>query len=168
MLFAFDLYDRDTSGFIDRAELICMLKDIYGLNFSTSPHARAVLQDIETQNAADASIGVNEFREFCRKRPALLFPAFQMQHFLQKKSLGTQFWEKYTNMRLEVCHGEYISVGQFMELHVNDKALNKYVLQPMLENRAINGKTLEMYDASGPLHRRGGSDKKLNKDPSQQ
>ena len=39
-LFAFDLYDRDSSGVIDSTEVDMMLRDIYGKRFKKNKHAQ--------------------------------------------------------------------------------------------------------------------------------
>jgi hypothetical protein len=38
-LFAFDLYDKDSSGVIDSNEVKLMLKEIYGANYTQNVHA---------------------------------------------------------------------------------------------------------------------------------
>lgn len=66
-MFAFDLYDRDNSGCIDRAEMLTMLRDIYGSEHASSPHARAILSEIETKMTED-SVSLHVFSEFCRRK----------------------------------------------------------------------------------------------------
>lgn len=57
---------------------------------------------------------VDTFRIFVKTHQALLFPAFKMQLALQRKFLGTTFWESNANRRMEICNGKYISVGAFI------------------------------------------------------
>ena len=57
---------------------------------------------------------IDTFRAFVKTHQALLFPAFQMQLALQRKFLGTAFWEKNADRRMEICNGKYISVGAFI------------------------------------------------------
>jgi Ca2+-binding EF-hand superfamily protein len=40
MLFAFDLYDKDSSGIIDQKEIGQMLKDIYGKGWEKNTYAK--------------------------------------------------------------------------------------------------------------------------------
>lgn len=40
IVFAFDMYDRDSSGFIDCSEIEKLLLDVYGGSFSGNPHAK--------------------------------------------------------------------------------------------------------------------------------
>jgi hypothetical protein len=44
-------------------------------------------------------INYDEFREFNRHYPALLFPAFQMQQALRRITFGDAFWIKETSRR---------------------------------------------------------------------
>jgi hypothetical protein len=61
-------------------------------------------------------ITITEFREFVRKYPALLFPAFNLQETLQKKIMGTEFWKFFSDRRLTLSNGKYIEIGEFMAL----------------------------------------------------
>ena len=61
-------------------------------------------------------ITVTEFREFVRKYPALLFPAFNLQETLQKKIMGNDFWKFFSEKRLKLSGGKYIEIGEFMAL----------------------------------------------------
>ena len=47
----------------------------------------------------DGVIDYDEFREFNRHYPALLFPAFQMQQALRRITFGDGFWQKETSRR---------------------------------------------------------------------
>jgi hypothetical protein len=38
-------------------------------------------------------LNLNNFHEFCRHHPALMYPAFELQQALQQNILGQQFWE---------------------------------------------------------------------------
>lgn len=159
VMFAFDLYDRDTSGFIDRFELITMLKEVYGPDFHQSPQARLVFQEIESKaqdHGLEGSIGINTFREYCAKRPALLFPAFQMQYKLQKSSLGIYFWEKYSAIRMEISKGEYMSISQLINLHVHEKAHHRL----KASGKQMSDQSIGIMETSGPLYKRG-SERKL-------
>ena len=159
-MFAFDLYDRDTSGFIDRSELIILLREVYGQEFHNSPQARGCLQEIEhraQEHGLDNDlIGINTFREYCAKRPALLFPAFQMQYKLQKSSLGIYFWEKYSAIRMEISAGEYMTISQLINLHANSKAQQRL----LKSGKQMSDQSMGIIETSGPLYKRG-SERKL-------
>jgi serine/threonine-protein phosphatase 2B regulatory subunit len=39
-MFAFDLYDRDTSGFLEEKDISLMMRDIYGKDAHTNPNVK--------------------------------------------------------------------------------------------------------------------------------
>jgi len=94
-----------------------MLRDVYGNNFLKNVQARNVYEQIEALEVM-GDIDTDIFREFARNHPALLFPAFQIQEHLQRKVLGSDFWEYYSNKRLELSKGVYVSISEFMEIHL--------------------------------------------------
>jgi len=112
-IFAFDLYDIDSSGFISAAEIKDMLVDIYGTRFKQNVHAREI-EKILTQMEMDGDpIDAEGFAEFSRTHPALLFNAFEMQSTIQKNVLGKSFWEFYSQRRIQLCSGRvFIPVDQ--------------------------------------------------------
>lgn len=57
---------------------------------------------------------IDNFHKFIKNHQAMLFPAFQMQLALQRKFLGTSYWESNANRRMDLCDGKYISVGKFI------------------------------------------------------
>jgi hypothetical protein len=59
---------------------------------------------------------IQRFRYFVQTHPTLLFPAFQLQHALRKRILGVWFWQRAANRRIELTHGKYLPVAQFVEL----------------------------------------------------
>ena len=72
----------------------------------------AELATYETRNKEPFKI--DNFHKFIKTHQAMLFPAFQMQLALQRKFLGTSYWESNSNRRMELCDGKYISVGKFI------------------------------------------------------
>jgi len=104
ILFAFDLYDADGSGAIDHTEVQLLLKEVYGKHFDSSPHASHILRKIGGEDGGGDGLGggvtPHAFDAFCRKHPALLFPAFQFQQVLRKRVLGAAFWERAAAKRL--------------------------------------------------------------------
>ena len=74
--------------------------------------------------ALDGDVNIEDFREFSRTHPALLFNAFQMQEAIQERVLGRTFWEYYSERRIEVSKGRlYVPVTEFIELHINKKMM---------------------------------------------
>jgi len=123
-MFAFDLYDQDSSGELSVKEIREMASDIYGkAGLKTNFHARNFikeLSDIEMRSGG-ASLRFEEFRLFTKNHPAMLFPAFRMQLALQQKILGVRFWNFNANRRLKLAKGIYISIDKFLEMNTNAK-----------------------------------------------
>ena len=71
IMFAFDLYDNDGSGEIDLREVEGMLKEIYGRQFDTNPHARSIFFKIQKLGGGrlGSEITIDQFREFVRFEP---------------------------------------------------------------------------------------------------
>ena len=73
-----------------------------------------ILERIHEELGED--IDITEFREFIRKYPALLFPAFQLQDSIVSKVMGSEFWHIFSEKRLKLSNGKYIELGEFMAL----------------------------------------------------
>ena len=98
---------------------------VYGSGFDSSMHAQRLVQKVEQMNRgssrAEASITMESFAQFAQANPALLFPAFEMQNKIQRKILGTKFWESHLNRRISLTKGgeNYVSVKQILDMKVN-------------------------------------------------
>ena len=156
VLFAFDLYDKDSSGSISNSEVKEMLMDIYGKTFKNSAHARSVEAQLDAMEGAMGIIDVETFREFSRKHPALLFPAYNMQENIQAKVLGTEFWRYYSEKRIELCEGRYVAIGEFLEVHMNKKLYTAVTTNSAAfgNDKKIKVKALEVIATSGSHSRR--------------
>lgn len=117
-LFAFDLYDQDSSGELGGDEVEQMLKDIYGKESKTNHNAKSVAQEIR-KIEKHHNFDIDRFRKFAGTHNAMLFPIFRIQLALQKNILGKRFWERNATRRLKLSDGRYISVAKFMEMHVS-------------------------------------------------
>jgi hypothetical protein len=62
------------------------------------------------------NIDKDVFRDFTRRHPALLFPAFELQRVFQKHCLGEAFWKRLTQQRIDISYGKFLSVGQIIEM----------------------------------------------------
>lgn len=110
--FAFDLYDKDSSGTIDVSEAQFMLKDIYGEDFERSPRAKKVYQKLAELEISEINFPV--FMEFTQKHKAMLYPAFALQLSLKKYIMGTAFWKKQAAARLMLCRGQYQTIEEII------------------------------------------------------
>lgn len=71
---------------------------------------------------ADGCVDIEDFREFSRTHPALLFHAFRMQEQIQNCVLGPVFWAYYSERRIEISRGRlYVPVSEFIALHIDNK-----------------------------------------------
>lgn len=111
-----------------------MLKEIYGAKFSQNTHAMRINDKIESITLKDVNKDV--FRDFTKRHPALLFPAFEMQRVLQKHCLGAKFWKRITQKRIELSDGKFLSVGEIIEL-INHESIQKRMSRDG-EERSIN------------------------------
>ena len=91
IMFAFDLYDQDGSGKIDFKEVECMLKEVYGRKYDNNVQAQTIKKQLRAKYD-DGAINVDNFTQFVRTHPAILFPAFELQTNIQKHILGGEFW----------------------------------------------------------------------------
>lgn len=122
IMFAFDLYDNDNSGEIDLTEVELLLKEVYGREFQSNTQAQTIMAKLRGGDLGmDRNINVDQFREFCRTHPAVLYPAFVLQTQMQEKILGSKFWNSCSNARVKLSSGAYIDIAAILQAHVNEK-----------------------------------------------
>ena len=78
---------------------------------------------------SDGGTDVNEFRQFVKRHPALLYPAFEMQRHFQRKVLGEEFWSELGTKRIELSHGRYVAIAVFMQIHVDEAVYDRLIAQ---------------------------------------
>lgn len=107
--FAYQLYDTDGSKLLDLEEVTQLIREVYGDEYKSSRRAQRLMVKIQ-EVAQDAvahlppttsppDVTEATFTKFCRKNPALLFPAFQLQRELQERVMGVKFWNRQTKGR---------------------------------------------------------------------
>lgn len=148
-IFSFDLYDLDSSGSIGADEVTNMLKELYGDKYHTNPHARNIAKELEEIEAVDGDVNMEDFAKFSHTHQALLFPAFQLQETLRKSILGVEFWLNLTGRRLEISQGKFVSVNEFMNMHLGNKFDETKVV--------FNLQTVDLIKSTGSLGRRQSS-----------
>lgn len=163
VIFAFDLYDNDSSGSIGPEEVIKMLKDIYSDSYSTNGNAKAVAKDLASLEAADGVIDVEDFKQFSKTHPALLFPAFDLQINMRSGVLGSEFWEFQSSKRMELSKGRYISVEELANIAFAS-IVSKDIKTAYLEGaqRNVNAKTAELIKKTGTHAARVRKDRKIH------
>mmetsp|Transcript_46202 Transcript_46202/g.93246 ORF Transcript_46202/g.93246 Transcript_46202/m.93246 type:complete len:298 (+) Transcript_46202:115-1008(+) len=133
-LFAFDLYDTDASGRIDKNEVESMLREVYGDGYDRSPHASRLLQKVVALCSYETKeIDSETFALFAKDNPALLFPAFELQRKLQRKIMGVDFWESHVTKRLELSKGtqSFVSVKEILDSQLSKTAFRNLVEAPL-------------------------------------
>lgn len=93
--FCFELYDADESGYLDRAEILDLVADISTETFAGSERTALLLQDMITmiEESDSDAISKTAFESFCRERPALLGPAYQLRSRMRESFGGAPFWD---------------------------------------------------------------------------
>ena len=106
--FAFDLYDLDGSGSISPAEMANVCEEVYGTELEENKRAKLIVDKLKRQSARDNKdseiledfeTSKKGFHKFCKRHPALLFPAFMLQEQLCTKILSKSFWSKLAKRR---------------------------------------------------------------------
>jgi serine/threonine-protein phosphatase 2B regulatory subunit len=138
VLFAFDLYDGDNSGFIDPEEVSTMLKDVYGRRFQTSKMAKKIYMKL-TDAAADISkdggeVNITKFNDFCKRHPALLYPAFVFQTELQVRCMGPAYWHSKAYKRISLAGGKETNVTEFLQAQMDVGAFHDLIVEPFSKN----------------------------------
>ncbi len=101
--FSFELYDADASGYIDPDELRLILREVYGKHkykhTQAAVHILAQIQEMIDKGTCVGGLSLQDFNEFCRHHPALLYPAFELQQCLQQNIMGSAFWDVASKRR---------------------------------------------------------------------
>lgn len=115
LVFAFDLYDNDGSGIMSKDELKGMFAQIYGRN---NKNADKILSDVDRviDGCVDDGINIRDFESIAQSHPSVLFPAFQIQHIIQKRILGVNFWIRLSNLKFALPDGTQVTIGQYKDL----------------------------------------------------
>jgi hypothetical protein len=91
----------------------------YGIIFTANVFnlwfLRSVLAEVRKIEKG-GSFTIQKFVEFAKYHQNMLFPAFQLQLNLQTKVIGTKFWKKCSQRRIEISKGKFVTLVQLMEL----------------------------------------------------
>jgi len=128
VMFAFDLYDRDSSGAIDFDECNAMLKELYGKRYAKNSTAVNLLRHINqlTKKHDTDEVDVEAFAEFCRTHPAMLMPAFSMQQTLRERILGGAWWDRRSNERVKLG-GHNMRIHDLLKSHLSEGGFHSFM-----------------------------------------
>ena len=96
--FAFDMFDTDNSGTIEKAEVYELITMVYGRK-DVDRRARDILKVIDEDGSG--TISLEEFSIMEKLARSLLFPIFNLQQQMSIKIYGESFWERQGNIRLQ-------------------------------------------------------------------
>jgi len=122
MSFSFDLYDLDNSGMISNEEMVNVCKEVYGKDIENNKRAKNIIEKLQRSNRSSLKGGdqlvdiepectKEGFVQFCKRHPALLFPAFMLQETLRNELLGRAFWKKLATNREREFGKEEIDIN---------------------------------------------------------
>lgn len=165
-LFTFDLYDENGSGILARDEVQSMLKEIYGRDgMKSNPRAKQIEREL-MQLDKQRDLNIEAFQIFSKTHHNLLFPAFMLQLKLRRKVLGEAFWNKATERRIKLSDRRYVTLGELLQVHLNEELYNKIVNDGVIVNgkrRQVNSGALRVLDATGTAYGRTVTDKEHNR-----
>jgi len=110
--FVFAMYDSNGSGVLDKSELECIVKDVYGKRYFQNIHAMKMASKLKSDRSGD--VGIDNFAGLCKKYTALLYPAFTLRLALRSKILGEDFWIKLDKFRRARYGTAYHSVESIL------------------------------------------------------
>lgn len=66
----------------------------------------------------DGKTGMNltSFKKFTQHHHGVMFPAFQLQHQLQRSVLGVGFWHRASERRVQLSKGKYVTLSELMRM----------------------------------------------------
>ncbi len=123
--FAFDLFDDDSSGNIEVAEIRTLAKLVYGKRYSEKDLDKVLAK---FDKDANGSLDLSEFHLLCRRHTYFLFPAFELQRKLQTKIIGSNYWTRATQQRYARLRNIDL-LELFYKLRTGDKLDRKQIVE---------------------------------------
>jgi len=133
----FDSYDIERKGHMEVSDVKMIIRDMYGANYSRNQVAlRAYfnLEEIEYELMA-----ADHFCILCEVHDQLMFPAIFLQKKLQDAVMGTSFWHRHRDKRLEICRHQFLPVDEIIRKQKRKFALERRSVNPSLP--AVNNPT---------------------------
>ena len=96
-VFAFNLFDADNSGQLEKFEIEELVSAVYGDSVNNNERIKRVLDQLDGND--DGCVSREEWLLFNRSQPLLLFPAYQMQEALRSRIIGTYWWHAMQEKR---------------------------------------------------------------------
>ena len=124
--FAFDMFDDDHSGSIDKAEVRKLYKMCMGKKKNYKEKADDLLRKMDSDG--DGTISWNEFNKFRKKLGSLMKPAFELRGQMRKNIIGPAYWDRMNSLRQKYAKGRDIIELQHT-LITGEKKLDRKALK---------------------------------------
>lgn len=97
--FAFNLIDKDSSGYVDNEEIEQCVRDVHGTRFDKRlvGHIKKVLKKYDKNK--DGQYSFDEFKLCHKDLPLLFMPAFSMKNVMCEEFYGVDFWKNAAKAR---------------------------------------------------------------------
>jgi Ca2+-binding EF-hand superfamily protein len=90
--FSFQLYDNDNSNYMEMNEVNAMITWVYGsTDLNSNDRLGKILEKMES--SSQNRVSLNEFVNYSKQYPLLLYPAFMMQSVLRRGIFGEAYWD---------------------------------------------------------------------------
>ena len=86
MKFAFSLFDIDGGGYLEMSEVRALVQSVYGSHYKNNRRIARIIELVDKND--DGMISFEEFQDFNRNYPIMLFPSFQMQNIIRERLFG--------------------------------------------------------------------------------
>ena len=97
--FAFNLFDVDKSGEIEKQEVTLLVKMMFGRN-APDEETQKIIRILDKDK--DGKLSLTEFLEIQKKIGTVMKPAVSMQNQLQSRILGAAWWRKQITSRRKI------------------------------------------------------------------
>jgi len=147
--FAFDLVDKDGSGYIDMDEMEGMIKGVHGSKYDKKLflHTKKVLKEFDKNG--DNEFSFDEFKGCEKKLPLLFMPAFSLINKMKEEFYGNDFWKSASKARNRDKKAQKVRDFLALNKEIQKVAPDKYTGDQMAAavNRAQK-KTNKVHEAS--------------------
>lgn len=148
--FAFNLIDKDGSGYVDKDEVEQCVKDVHGTRYDRrlTAHIKKVLKKYDKNK--DGQFSFDEFKSCHKELPLLFMPAFSMKNVMMEEFYGEKFWKQASKARKRDKIAK--DIREFMEfnkkLMIEQAYAQKYGDAPPKEKkRRPSGEKKEIWEA---------------------
>ena len=146
--FAFNLIDKDSSGYVDGDEVEQCVKDVHGSRYDKklTAHIKRVLKKYDKNK--DGQYSFDEFKRCSGELPLLFMPAFSMRNVMQEEFYGGDFWKHAAKARKRDRGAQ--NIKEFIAF--NKKCQDEQEAAQFATNRAMRRAAHPVHVARGENH----------------